>query len=525
MFWDNIYAPADWKFKTEPQNACLIYGDGCVWPRGKMLGGSHGMNAMLYIRGNDRDYDRWERLGNPTWNYETVLKFFKKSEGNQNESFVTYENGKYHNALGNLIVDAYSKPDQYADIFIGAGKEFGYDLIDDWNRDHLLGYAFAQGTIHNGRRQSVAKTFLVPAKNRPNLHIIKHAHATKILFDDNEAVGVEFIYNGTHKMVAKNRKEVILSAGAVSSPPLLMLSGIGPKNHLQHFDIPVIVDAAVGKNLQDHVFVPLFFEFHRSAPSEDSFTDILDIIYQFAIHNSGPLTEFGVSNLVGFVNTQNGTGYPDIQLHFIAYKQNAPNLKLYLDMLKVAEPAANALLDQNKRSEIAVIYVILLNPKSTGKIELNSKSATDPPKIFPNYLEHADDMETLIRGVKQQIAMAETETYRKHEVDFLHLPMPDCDQFTFKSNEYIHCYIQQFSWTLYHPVGTSKMGPDSDADAVVDHQLKVKGVKRLRQIDAGIMPVIVSANTNAATIMIGERGADFIRNDWDDASAATKDEL
>lgn len=525
MFFQNQNTPSDWHFKTEPQKtACLSYENGCIWPRGKMLGGSHGMNAMLYIRGHKRDYDQWEALGNPTWNYETALEYFKKSELNKNESYVKHRNGKYHNDKGNLIVDTYGAPDPFGNIFIDAGKEFGYDFIEEWNREDLLGYAFAQGTLHNGRRQSVAKAFLVPAKDRPNLHIIKHAHVTRIVFNENVAVGVEFVYNGTHKMIAKNRKEVILSAGAVSSPPLLMLSGIGPKEHLRKFNIPIKVNAAVGKNLQDHVVVPVFFEFHRSSPQQDSLTDILDNIYNYAVHNTGPLTAFGLSNLVAFLNTENGTGYPDIQLHFVAFKQNAPELKAYLNLQKMVAPVTDALHEQNKHSEIVAVYVILLNPKSVGKIELNSNSGIDPPKIFANYFDHGNDMATMLRGVKQQVAMTETKSYRKHEGKFLHLPISVCDQFAFKSDDYFRCYIQHFSWTLYHAVGTSKMGPDTDLEAVVDHRLRVKGVQRLRQIDAGIMPVLVSANTNAAAIMIGERGADFIKEDWNYVPA-TKDEL
>lgn len=479
---------------------------------------------MLYIRGHDRDYEQWEALGNPTWNYETALKFFKKSEANQNESFVNHKNGKYHSNKGYLTVDSYGEPHPLGEVFIGAGKEIGYDYIGDLNREHLLGFAYAQGTIHKGRRHSVAKTFLVPAKDRPNLHIIKHAHVTQILIENNEAVGVEFIYNGTHKMRANNLKEVILSAGAVSSPPLLMLSGIGPKEHLEKFNIPVKVDAAVGRNLQDHLMARVFFEFHRSTAKEDTPVDMLNNIFNFAIHNKGPLTGFGISNLVAFVNTQNGTGYPDIELHYVGFKKNSPEFKAYLELEKMNERIASALIEHNKRAEIAVVYVILLNPKSVGHIELNSASSTDPPKIFTNYFEHKDDLETLLRGVKQQIALTETETYRKHEGEFLQVPLPECDQYEFKSDDYLRCYIQHFTWTLFHPVSTSKMGPNSDPDAVVDYRLRVKGVKGLRQVDAGIMPVIVSANTNAATIMIGERGADFIKEDWD-YEPSSKEEL
>lgn len=473
------------------------------------------MNAMFYIRGNDRDYDRWEELGNPTWNFETALRYFKRSEANQNESFVMYRNGRYHSDKGKLIVGAYGKPLPFGDIYIGAGKEQGYEYIEDINRDQLLGYVHVQGTVLNARRQSVAKTFLIPAKDRPNLHIIKHAHVTRILFDGVEAVGVEFIYNGTQLMTAHSRKEVVLSAGSISSPPLLMLSGIGPRDHLEKFGIPVKVDAAVGKNLQDHIMVKLFFEFHRSSAQQDSPLDMLDNIYNFAIHNSGPLSGFGVSDLVAFVNSQNGTGYPDVQLHFLSYTRNSPLLTAYLDLHeKLDDRTVNALIEVNKRSEVGVIYVVLLNPKSVGRIELRSNLSTDPPKIFANYFEDDEDMATMLRGVKQQVAMTETETFREHEGELVHIPIPECDSLDFKSDEYFRCYIQHMSGTLYHPVGTSKMGPCTDTEAVVDDRLRVKGVKKLRQVDAGIMPQLVSGNTNAATIMIAERGVNFIKEEW-----------
>lgn len=483
--------------------------DGCSWPRGKMLGGSHGINAMLYVPGHKQDYDNWEQLGNPTWNWKNANEYFKKSKTNQNST-----NGRYHNDRGYLKVNRYGEPDQFGEIFKNAGKEYGYDYIEDIDDVNLLGYYHTKGTIHNGTRQSVAKTFLIPAKDRPNLHIIKHAHVTKILIEDNNAVGVEFIYNGTHKLIAKNQKEIVLSAGAVASPQLLMLSGIGTKEHLEQHNIPVKKILAVGKNLQDHIYVPLYFEFHRSAPLESTQTDLLDNIYNYIVHKSGSFSNIGVADLIGFLNTANHTGYPDIQLHFLSFKKKSIELLTYLTMYNLKAEIQNTLIEQNKKTEIAIVYVILLNPKSIGKIELRSSKATDKPKIFANYFANNVDMETLVRGVKQQVGLTETETYRKHEGAFIRLPLPECDRFDYESDEYFKCYINHLSTTLFHPVGTSKMGPDTDPDAVVDHRLNVKGIKGLRQIDAGIMPVIVSANTNAATIMIAERGADFIKEDW-----------
>ncbi|XP_031636392.1 glucose dehydrogenase [FAD, quinone]-like [Contarinia nasturtii] len=507
---------SDWEFYAKSDSACLASKDGCFWPRGKCLGGSSSINAMFYVRGTPRDYNRWAELGNPEWNWENALKYMKKSEGNENADFVNYKNGKYHSDKGPLKVNHYSDLHPLSRIFIEAAEEVGIKHLDDINADELLGYVSAQATVSNGRRQSTAKAFLVPAKNRTNLYIVKHAHVQKILIDDqNVATGVEFLYKNEKMLKVTSRMEVILSAGAVSSPQILMMSGIGPKEHLEQHNIDVKHDSAVGKNLLDHVYTAMFFQFHRSSPTKESMTDTLDAIYNLAIHNKGPLTGFGPSQLIAMLNTENGTGQPDTELHFIMFEQNSWKFKAHLQLKKFDEKIEKALLAANEKADIVTIWPTLLKPKSSGFIELESTSPSDKPRIVPNYFSHNDDMTTMLRAVKQQISLENTQSYRKHEGEFLKLPLTECDEFEFKSDDYLKCYIKYFSSTLFHPAGTSKMGPDSDADAVVDSRLNVRGVKRLRQIDAGIMPELVSANTNAAVIMIGERGADFIKEDYD----------
>lgn len=552
----------DWEFYAESDSACLAHKHGCFWPRGKTLGGSSTINAvsfdhfffflknfnlkrysnffiqMFYVRGTPRDYNRWAELGNPTWDWENALKYMKKSEGNQNPDFVKHQNGKFHSESGPLIVDFYEKLHPFSKIFIEAGKERGINYVDDINADQLLGYTNAQATVLKGRRQSTAKTFLVPAKNRSNLHIVKHAHVQRILIDEkNAATGVEFVYKNEKLLTVVNRKEVILSAGAVSSPQLLMLSGIGPAEHLESLNIKVKDNSAVGKNLLDHIFTSIFFQFHRSAPTTELPTEMFDSIYNLLIHNDGPFTNLGASQLIALLNTVNGTGEPDIQLHFLAFEQNSAKLKMHIQTRNYDETIEKAVFEANTKSDIAIVWATLLQPKSTGFIELKSPSPNDKPRIVPKYFSEEDDMQTMLRAVKQQISFESTDTYRKHEGEFLKLPLSECDKFEFKSDDYLRCYIKYFSSTLYHPVGTSKMGPDSDSDAVVDSRLNVRGVKRLRQIDAGIsksieiewlenfekncffffflVPELVSANTNAASIMIGERGADFIKEDYD----------
>ncbi|XP_055309378.1 glucose dehydrogenase [FAD, quinone]-like [Sitodiplosis mosellana] len=503
---------SDWEFYAESDSACLAQQHGCFWPRGKTLGGSSATNAMFYVRGTERDYNRWAELGNPTWDWEHALKYMKRSEANQNPDFVKYRNGKFHGDKGPLAVDFYGELHPMSKILIEAAQEHGIKFVDDINADDTLGYVNAQATVSNGRRQSTAKAYLVPAKNRSNLHIVKHAHVQKILInEENVATGVEFLYKDEQLLRATNKKEVILSAGAVSSPPILMLSGVGPKEHLEKHNIKVKQDAPVGKNLLDHISTAIHFQFHRSSPTKVSPTDALDAIYNLAIHNKGPLTSLGASQLIAMLNTQNGTGEPDIEFHVQMLEQNSWKLKPHLQLKKYDETIEKAILEANSKADIVIIKTTLLQPQSTGFIELKSSSPKDKPRIVPKYFSNEEDMITMLRAVKQQISFENTDTYRKHEGEFLKLPLKECDKFEFKSDDYLRCYIKHFSSTLYHPVGTSRM---SDSDGVVDSRLNVRGVKRLRQIDAGIMPEIVSANTNAAAIYIGERGADFIKEDY-----------
>lgn len=512
------HTPYDWQFTAESDKACLGYPGGCYWPRGKMLGGSHGMNAMLYLRGHDKDYDTWEKLGNPGWGWNDVLKYFKKSEANQDADFVKYKNGKYHSDKGLLMVGSFRNTEPLSYVYINASKELGYDLVDDLNAEQLLGYAFLQLTIHNGRRQTVAKNFLIPAKDRPNLHIIKKAYVTKINIDNsNTAKSVELTYNGTN-LIVEARKEVVLSAGAVQSPHLLMLSGVGPRKHLEKFKIPVKKDLPVGQNLQDHLTVPMFYQFHQSSAMVASQIDFADSIYRYALHQDGPMATLSGANLIGHINTVNKSGYPDIQITHVGFGKMSLTFPSYLIVLGAGQDIQNELLNANKEAEISITYLTLLNPLSTGKIELASGMPTDYPKIYANYLEKDADMETLLRGVKYQIEMLNTKSFKDNEAKFIRLPLKNCDKYKYLSDDYLKCYIKHLSTTLFHPVGTSKMGPDSDKEAVVDSKLRVKGINNLRQIDAGIMPVLVSANTNAGTIMIAEKGADFIKEEWNNVS-------
>jgi len=347
------------------------------------------------------------------------------------------------------------------------------------------------------------------------LHIIKHAHATKIEVNDNgKATGVKFIYQGKEKLVAKVKNEIVVSAGAISSPQLLMLSGIGPEKHLKKLDIPVKKNLAVGKNLQDHLIVPMFFSFHRSKSDQLIPENLLKSTIDLFLYNKGEYTNLGITDLVGYINTVNGTGYPDIELHHFQYKKDSIGLKSYLNIVGYGDDVQKSLIEESKTSELGMVFVVLLNPKSTGKIKLNSNNPLDKPSIFPNYLEEDEDWKTIVNGVKYQYNQIHSNVFKEHDGTFMQLPLPECDKLALASDEYFRCYINHMATTVYHPVGTCRMGKNNDKKTVVDSRLRVHGIPNLRVADASIMPNIISSNTNAPTIMIGEKCADFIKEDW-----------
>lgn len=437
---------------------------------------------MLYTRGNKANFDAWFRLGNVGWDYKSVLPYFKKSEGNQHVPFVQYKNGFYHNASGPWKIDFFAKErmDAYRKMFMDAAKQAGHQIIDDINADTSLGYLEMQAIYSNGRRQSAAKAFLLPAMNRTNLHIIKHALVKKVLINsNNEAYGVEFVYNETHKMRARARKEVILAAGTYMSPVLLMSSGIGPKAELEKFDILVKADLSVGENLLDHGALNLWFKFNPS--DDESPTQQLEDIFDLAIRNTGMLASRGTTNVNGFLNPLNGS-IPTVQIQFFYYKRNVTALIDFLRSYKAG--IAQALIKENENHDVAMIGLSLLQPKSKGRVILDRSSSEARPFIIPEYFTDETDVKTTIAAIKQQISFINTPAYQENGAEFIHIPIDECDCFHFQSDEYFRCYITYLGGGNNHPIGTSKMTPD--ADGVVDPRLRVKNIKNLRQADAGV---------------------------------------
>ncbi|XP_050590924.1 glucose dehydrogenase [FAD, quinone]-like [Bombus affinis] len=507
----------DWKYKTElNENFCrAMEGGQCNWPRGKVIGGTSMLNYMLYVRGNKKDYDMWEQLGNTGWSYDDVLQYFKKSEDNQNP---LHAETPYHSTGGYLTVQEVPWHTPLATAFIQAGLEMGYENRDI-NGKRQTGFTIAQGTIRHGSRCSTAKAFLRPIRTRKNLHVVVEAHVTKILIDPSSkmAYGVEFVRDGKTLRV-RSKKEVIVSAGSVNSPQLLMLSGIGPKEQLLKHGIPVIQDSRVGHNLQDHIGVGgvSFLVNEEISLVENRIYNIQDMI-GYAIFGDGPLTLPGGVEGIAFINSKfvnASDDFPDIELLSVAGGICSDGGRNIWKIHGLTNKFYDAVYGEINNKDLWTVLPMLLRPKSKGFIALRSSNPFDYPLIYPNYFEQPEDMATLIEGVKFVFEMSKTNAFRRYNSKMYSKPFPACKNISMYTDPYWECMIREYSMTVYHPTGTCKMGPNWDPEAVVDPRLRVYGVARLRVIDGSIMPNIVSGNTNAPIIMIAEKGSDMIKEEW-----------
>ncbi|NKB65818.1 MAG: choline dehydrogenase [Candidatus Latescibacteria bacterium] len=441
----------DWQYTTEEEPH--LNNRQISWPRGKVLGGTSSINAMVYIRGHQQDYEHWGYLSNEAWNYREVLPYFLKSEDNQRGA------SEFHGVGGALSVTDYPHPTPVGLAFLEAAMERGYAGEKDWDFNGPQqegGAGLYQFTIKEGRRHSAAAAFLMPILGRANLEVRPWTPVTRLLWEGNRVTGVEHVHQGEARQIHADR-EVIVSAGAVESPKLLMLSGIGPGEHLRTHGIPVVVDLpGVGQNLQDHPYVPVIYRSKVALP---------------------PAYAGAESGLFVHTRRRSTRSSPDLQFHFSASPDPADRSFLFLPTLT--------------------------QPQSTGSIALRSPDPFDPPVIRANYLQHEADIEVFLEGIVRSRALAAASPFDPVRGDEI-LPGPDV-----QTDQQIGTYIRDMTTTLFHPACTCRMGNDNMA--VLDPELQVHGVEGLRVVDASAMPAITNGNLNAPCIMMGEKAADLIK--------------
>jgi len=470
-------SPYNWRYETTPQKHCndrRMY-----WPRGKTLGGSSSINAMLYVRGHASDYDHWRQLDNFGWGYDDVLPFFKKAENNERGA------DDFHGVGGPLNVADQADPLKINEAFLQACEQAGHKRTPDFNGADQEGVGYYQVTQRNQERWSTASAYLRPAveRNKTNVHVITNALVERIILDGTRAMAVRYLLDGRDE-VALCRGEIVLAGGAVNSPQLLMVSGIGPADHLKSVGIKPLHDLpGVGGNLQDHLDASLL-QFCKTRDTYDTANKLVSL-YRYWKHKKGPGTS-PIAESGGFLSTRPGLDAPDIQLHFLP--------ALVVDH-------GRTMMKRNGYS----LHVCTLRPQSTGTIRLRSSDPKEHPLIDANYLAERRDLDTLIAGVKmgrEILAQSGLDPYRADEFQ------PGA---AVRTDAEIEQWIRAKCETIYHPVGTCQMGPDNDPRAVVYHRCRVRGLQGLRVVDASIMPTLVGGNTNAPTIMIAERVAAFMQ--------------
>jgi choline dehydrogenase-like flavoprotein len=472
----------NWRFDTVPQPG--LNGRTGYQPRGKVLGGSSSINAMIYARGHRADYDHWAAEGNPGWAFDDVLPYFKRAEHNERGG------DALHGIGGPLNVKDLTSPNRFGPVFVQAGVQAGFVRNNDFNGASQEGVGVYQVTHKNGERYSAAKAYLTPNLSRPNLQVITGARTTRILMEGKRAVGVEYHLTGEHGELRqlKCTREVLLCAGALQSPQILMLSGIGPRKHLAERGIAVVHDLpGVGQNLHDHPDVVVVV----NAPHLKDLFGItlggvvraIKGIFEWRKHRTGLLTtNFGEAG--GFIKSQPSEAIPDLQLHFVIGK----------------------LVDHGRKTTFGLGYschVCLLRPKSYGSVTLASSDPMAAPVIDPNFLAERDDVDRMVRGfklVREILAQPALAGLGGQE---------SAASASAQTDAQIEQFIRNHADTIYHPVGSCRMG--SGPMDVVDAQLRVHGVQGLRVVDASIMPRIVGGNTNAPTIMIAEKAADMVK--------------
>uniref|UniRef100_A0A0U9HSH0 Putative salicyl alcohol oxidase n=1 Tax=Chrysomela populi TaxID=154003 RepID=A0A0U9HSH0_CHRPP len=510
----------NWGYKSEPQQG---FCRGCTGgrmelPSGNVLGGSSIINYMIYVRGNRVDYDRWAAKGNPGWSFDEVFPYFLKFE----DAHISRSDEEYHHKGGFLTVSDVPYRTKAAKAYVKAAQEAGH-AYTDYNGAQQLGVSYVQGTLRDGGRCSSEKAFLRPIRNRRNVKIQTGSRVEKILIDPQtkRAYGVKYSRRGRiHYAFA--RKEVIVTAGPLNSPQLLMLSGIGPQEHLQDLDIPVIQNLPVGITMYDHATYPgIVFRLNDSISFNDLATSLSNpSFYLEYMGGKGPITSLGGVEVMTYIRTNVSMdpepSYPDMELFMIGGSINTDFGVIYRKIFNIPSEIYDKIWRPLEGQYVYSVLPMLVHPKSKGYIKLKSKNPYDAPKFFANYLSDPDniDVKTFIAAIREVQKINANPAMQKYGSTLVDTPLPGCENEMFNTDRYWECCLRTLIGSLYHQVATCKMGPKSDPEAVVDPRLKVYGIKGLRVAGISVIPHPVTAHTVGPAYMIGEKAADIIKEDW-----------
>ena len=479
-YYRTMTSKLSWGYHTAPEDS--TDGRPLLWPRGRVLGGSSSINGLLYLRGQRQDYDHWRQLGNEGWSYEDVLPFFRKAENQERGA------DEFHGVGGPLSVSDIRDEREICSAFIDAADEAGIPRNDDFNGADQEGAGHFQTTTANGRRCSAAVAYLKPVRKRPNLRIETDAQVLKIRFDGKRATGVEYRQNGRdhHVDVAG---EIVLAGGAVNSPQLMQLSGVGPADHLRDLGIDVVLDSpGVGRDLQDHYQARMIYELNRPLSVNDDVNRLWRKIWtgmRYALFRQGPMT-FGAGHVGVFMKVLPESATPDAQIHFIPFSAVKLGGKLH--------PFSGI-----------TASVCQLRPESRGEVMIDSADPLAHPRISPNYLATDYDRRIMVEGLKKLRTITRAPAFARHVKE----EREPSDAVT--TDDGLLDFVRKTGTTIFHPTSTCRMG--NDPMAVVDDRLRVRGIDGLRIADCSIMPTVVSGNTNAPAIMIGEKCAAMMLED------------
>ncbi|CAB3246144.1 unnamed protein product [Arctia plantaginis] len=499
LFWN--YPGVDWNYRTQPGNYCLENKkEGCIWPRGKVVGGSSVLNGMIYHRGHEADYDAWVKAANSTsWSWKALLPYFDMSEGNK--QIGTLVSSKYHSAKGRMPVQRFNyQPPEVYDL-LKRLEANGFEIIEDMNNPHTpVGFTIVQAFTNNGQRYTTARAYLAPRSIRPNLSVTMHAHVTRVIFRKKRAIGVEYLDAKGYRKTVYADKEVILSAGTLNSPQILMLSGVGPKFHLGRLNISILADLPVGQNLKNHIGVTLYLV------TSQANTRTLDwnALTEYLLTKGGPMSCSGITQVTGLLcsSLAKWERNPDLQFFFNGFYAECSKTGV------IGEPATPNYLAGTNISANAVSLL----PRSVGYMILNSTNPLDPPLFFPNYFDHPDDMVVLKDGLMylKQIFFGKNAKYEKHKVELDRKYTKVCDDTAEPwSDEWNECIIRVYTDPQNHMVGTTALG------SVVNSELQVFHLEHIRVCDAGSIPQLTTGNIQAPIMALAEKCAHLIKKTWE----------